>query len=95
MTRNPARLLGALIIIASAMVAAPAVTLAEEYTCRGSVGARTLDNVRVPDGATCRLEGTKVKISGTAAPLLNETFKTDAVKTGLLVGIAKITVETK
>ncbi len=46
-------------------------------------------------GSKAILEGTKVKISGTAAPLLNETFKTDAVKTGLLVGIAKITVETK
>jgi hypothetical protein len=46
-------------------------------------------------GNTAILEGTKVMISGTAAPLLNETFKTDAVKTGLLVGIAKITVNVK
>jgi hypothetical protein len=46
-------------------------------------------------GNTAILEGTKVMISGTAAPLLNETFKTDAVKTGLLVGIAKITVDVK
>ena len=41
------------------------------------------------------LEGTKVEISPVAAPLLNKTFKTDAVKPGLLVGIAKITVNTK
>ena len=34
---------------------------AEEYTCRGSVGARTLDNVRVPQGATCILDGTRVE----------------------------------
>jgi hypothetical protein len=46
-------------------------------------------------GSKAILEGTKVMISGTAAPLLNKTFNTDAVKTGLLVGIAKITVETK
>ena len=46
-------------------------------------------------GSTAILEGTQVQISEVAAPLLNETFKTDAVKTGLLVGIAKITVETK
>ena len=46
-------------------------------------------------GSNAILEGTKVKISGTAAPLLNETFGTDAVKTGLLVGIAKITVRVK
>ena len=46
-------------------------------------------------GDTAILEGTKVEISGDAAPLLNDTFGTDAVKTGLLVGIAKITVSTK
>ena len=46
-------------------------------------------------GTTAILEGTKVEISGDAAPLLNDTFKTDAVKPGLLVGIAKITVQTK
>ncbi|SIS20144.1 hypothetical protein [Williamsia sterculiae] len=47
-----------------------------------------------PDG-TAVLEGTKVNISETAAGLLNKTFKTDAVKPGLLVGIAKITINTK
>jgi len=46
-------------------------------------------------GDTAILEGTKVSISEVAAPLLNDTFKTDAVKPGLLVGIAKITVNTK
>ena len=46
-------------------------------------------------GTTAILEGTKVQISDVAAPLLNDTFGTDAVKPGLLVGIAKITVQTK
>ncbi len=46
-------------------------------------------------GKTAILQGTKVLISKVAAPLLNDTFKTDAVKPGLLVGIAKITVNTK
>jgi hypothetical protein len=46
------------------------------------------------DSGTATLEGTKVEISPVAAPLLNKTFKTDAVKPGLLVGIAKITVST-
>lgn len=46
-------------------------------------------------GDTAVLEGTKVEISDVAAPLLNDTFQTDAVKPGLLVGIAKITVNTK
>jgi hypothetical protein len=46
-------------------------------------------------GNTAILEGTKVEISDVAAPLLDKTFNTDAVKAGLLVGIAKITVNTK
>ena len=39
----------------------PQVARAEERVCRGSIGARTLDNVKVPRGATCTLRGTKVK----------------------------------
>ncbi len=46
-------------------------------------------------GDTAILEGTKVEISPDAAGLLNSTFKTTAVKADLLVGIAKITVNTK
>ena len=34
---------------------------AEERTCRGSIGRATVDNLRVSDGATCRLNGTTVK----------------------------------
>jgi hypothetical protein len=54
---------------------------------------RTLNPLQSGQG-TATLEGTKVEISPVAAPLLNQTFKTDAVKPGLLVGIAKITVST-
>lgn len=46
-------------------------------------------------GQTAILEGTEVSISDVAAPLLNETFQTNAVEPGLLVGIAKITVNTQ
>lgn len=46
-------------------------------------------------GNTATLEGTKVEISPDAAALLNQTFKTNKVAGGLLVGIAKITVKTK
>ena len=46
-------------------------------------------------GDTAILEGTRVLISDTAAGLLNKTFNTDAVKADMLVGIAKITVNTK
>jgi hypothetical protein len=45
-------------------------------------------------GTTAILEGTTVKVSGTAAGLLDKVFSTDAVKGGLVVGIAKITVNT-
>jgi len=46
-------------------------------------------------GDTATLDGTRVLVSDTAAGLLNKTFKTDAVKADMLVGIAKITVNTK
>ncbi|MCW2819882.1 MAG: hypothetical protein JWR42_2669 [Marmoricola sp.] len=54
---------------------------------------RTLKPLTTGNG-TATLQGTKVEISPVAAGLLNQTFKTDAVKPGLLVGIAKITVST-
>jgi hypothetical protein len=34
---------------------------ADERVCRGTIGKRTLDNVKVPQGATCTLKGTRVK----------------------------------
>ena len=48
------------IIAAGTMVAGPTAN-AEERACRGSLGAVTVDNLRVPQGATCRLNGTTVK----------------------------------
>lgn len=39
----------------------PATAHAEETDCRGSLGAVTVDNLRVPEGATCTLAGTSVK----------------------------------
>ncbi len=47
------------------------------------------------EGDTAILEGTKVYVSDVAAGLLNETFGTEAVTDQLLVGVAKITVNTK
>ena len=41
------------------MTAGPA--WADETVCTGTIGAVTVDNLRVPDGATCRLDGTHVK----------------------------------
>ena len=53
---------------------------------------RTLEPLKV-EGSEAILTGTKVEISEVAAGLLNDTFKTDAVTAGLLVGIATITVD--
>ena len=47
------------------------------------------------EGDAAVLEGTKVFVSDVAAGLLNDTFGTDAVTDELLVGVAKITVNTK
>lgn len=41
-------------------------------------------------GGVATLTGTRVLISSVAAPLLNQTFNTTAVKEGLLVGVATI-----
>jgi hypothetical protein len=45
-------------------------------------------------GSTAVLEGTTVKLKDEAATLLNDTFGTDALEGGLVIGVAKITVST-
>jgi hypothetical protein len=37
------------------------VARGEERVCRGSLGAITVDNLRVPQGATCTLQDTRVQ----------------------------------
>lgn len=57
------RIVGAVaatVATAAALVVVPAA-LAEETTCRGTLGRVTVDNVRVPQGATCTLNGTRVQ----------------------------------
>jgi hypothetical protein len=49
----------AMAVLASA-VFAPAAQ-AEERVCRGTIGATTVDNLRVPQGASCTLNGTRVE----------------------------------
>ena len=48
------------VIALAALIGAPAAA-AEERSCRGTLGAVTVDNLRVPQGATCTLNGTRVK----------------------------------
>jgi hypothetical protein len=52
---------------------------------------RTLQPLK-NQGATAVLEGTTVKLKDEAASLLNDTFGTDALAGGLVIGTAKITV---
>jgi hypothetical protein len=74
-TRNKVCL--AVVAIATAG-ALPAAAAAEERTCRGEIGARTLDNVRVPQGAECVLAGTKVE--GTVKVERNATLRARDVR---------------
>ena len=43
--------------------------------------------------STATLEGTTVKLKDEAATLLNDTFGTDALKGGLVIGVAKIDLD--
>jgi len=52
---------------------------------------RTLQPLKAA-GSTAVLQGTTVKLKDEAASLLNDTFGTDALKGGLVIGVAKITV---
>src|SRR5262245_49192318 len=58
MNRLTLSLVAAGLAVAGA-AASPAV--AEERSCRSSIGAVTVDNLKVPQGATCMLDGTRVK----------------------------------
>ena len=55
---------------------------------------RTLKPLEAKDDGTAVLEGTTVKFKDESAQLLNDTFGVDALKGGLEVGVAKITVNT-
>ena len=58
---------------------------AEERVCRGTIGDTTVDNLRVPQNATCRLNGTKVK--GTVKVERNaKLFAQDVVVIGNVQG---------
>ena len=56
---------------------------------------RTLNPLEVRDNGTAVLEGTTVKLKAEAAELLNQTFGIQDLQEGLVIGVAKITVNTK
>lgn len=47
-------------MLGSLATSAPAV-MAEEITCSGAIGAKTVDNLRVPQNGSCTLNGTIVE----------------------------------
>jgi hypothetical protein len=55
---------------------------------------RTLKPLESKSNGTAVLEGTTVKLKAEAADLLNKTFGVQALKPGLVIGTAKITVNT-
>jgi hypothetical protein len=55
---------------------------------------RTLKPLESKSNGTAVLEGTTVKLKAEAADLLNKTFGVKALKEGLVIGTAKITVNT-
>ena len=51
----------AAVFLLAALTMLPTMLLAEETSCRGKLGAVTVDNLRVPNGARCALSRTQVK----------------------------------
>jgi len=71
---------GALVMGAAAALAltAGSVSFAEEVKCSGTIGQKTVDNVRVPPGRTCTLKGTRVQ--GTVKVERNASLKALGVR---------------
>jgi hypothetical protein len=69
-------------------------TVAVKHAYLFNLDGSTLAPLAV-SGNTATLTGTRVLISPDAAPLLDKTFNTTAIKAGLLVGVATIVVNLK
>lgn len=76
----------ALVLAATGLTGAALATVpaspaaADERTCRGSLGAITVDDLRVPSGASCTLSGTRVQGSvevGRGASLFARTVRVE------------------
>jgi hypothetical protein len=58
---NMSRFVYAVLVTAAVAVVVAPMAVAEETKCRGTLNAVTVDNLKVPRGATCTLNGTRVK----------------------------------
>jgi hypothetical protein len=70
--------LGIGLVVAGSMAFAPPAASGEERTCTGTIGATTLDNVRVPQNGKCVLKRTKVQ--GTIKVERNATLRAKHVR---------------
>ena len=68
----------ALALAVTALLAVAPAAQAEERVCRGTIGATTVDNLRVPQGASCTLNGTRVE--GTVLVERNATLVATAIR---------------
>ena len=59
--------------------ALPSAAQAEERVCTGTIGAVTVDNLRVPQNATCKLAGTQIK--GTLKVERNAALVAERIRT--------------
>jgi hypothetical protein len=76
--RRPVALTATLVLVSTVVLTAPAS--ADERVCRGSIGAETVDDLRVPDGASCQLTGTRVEgniVVGTGSTLTARSVRVD------------------
>ena len=65
-------------VVAALLLAWSVSALAEERTCNTTLGQITVDNLRVPQGGTCTLNGTRVK--GTIKVERNATLRASGVR---------------
>jgi hypothetical protein len=68
----------ALALAVCALLAVAPAAQAEERVCRGTIGATTVDNLLVPRGATCTLNGTRVE--GTVKVERNATLTASGIR---------------
>ncbi len=68
----------ALMVGLAALLMAASVAQAEERVCRGTIGAATVDNVRVPQGASCTLN--KTRVEGTVKVERNATLVANTIR---------------
>jgi hypothetical protein len=78
MKQFPRSVIGIAVGIGLAFAAFSGTVAAEERTCRGTLGAITVDNLRVPQDASCTLNGTYV--TGTIKVERNASLTANGVR---------------